>query len=214
MTRKIEQILDDFIIKHSALEICRTDIIKAFNMIKESHKKNGLIMTCGNGGSATDAEHIVTELMKDFKCKRSIDFNESKDLELLYPLECRYFQRNLRKSIRAFSLTSQSALLLSITNDIDSNIIFAQQVFSYGREGDILIAISTSGNSENVINACKIAKYKKMGVIGLTGELENNMSKSCDVVIRVPAKEVDEIQDYHRPIYHILCFMLEMDIFN
>jgi D-sedoheptulose 7-phosphate isomerase len=171
-------------------------------------------MTCGNGGSASDAEHIVGELMKSFKLKRPVTDAQREALVAAFPVDGTYLAGHLQRGIRAISLVSQSSLSSAFINDVAPDMVFAQQVFGYGSAGDVLLAISTSGNSKNVVNACKVAHTFGIGTIGMTGEHGGKLMEICDVTIRVPACETFRVQEYHLPVYHTLCAMLEMDMFS
>ena len=170
-------------------------------------------MVCGNGGSAADAEHIVGELMKGFKLKRPLSAEQRLLLKSAFPDDGDFFADNLQQAIPAISLVSQTSVSTAFANDINPEMVFAQLVMGYGKPDDTIIGLSTSGNSQNVVNACKVAKASGIKTIGFTGESESLLSKVCDVTIRVPAKEVYRIQELHVPVYHTLCAMLETEMF-
>ena len=149
--------------------------------------------------------------MKGFKKKRQITIEQRNRIISIYPQEGALLADRLQRALPAISLVDQSALSSAICNDISPEMIYAQQVFGYGKEGDVLIALSTSGNSLNVINACKIAKAFGIKTIALTGEDGGNLGKICDIVIRAPATDVYRVQEYHLPIYHTICSMLEIE---
>jgi D-sedoheptulose 7-phosphate isomerase len=192
------------------LTTCKDDIAKAFEHLLACSRRKGLIMTCGNGGSAADAGHIVGELMKGFKQKRPLTPGEYETLKEAFPNEGDYLAANLQRAIPALSLSDQAALTSAFINDVAPEMVFAQQVFGYGKAGDVLIALSTSGNSRNVVNACRVANAFHIKTIGMTGESGGEMKSICDVTIRVPSHETYRIQEYHLPIYHALCSMLEI----
>lgn len=196
------------------LAICKNAVLTAFNLMLGCYTKGGTIMVCGNGGSAADAEHMAGELMKGFKNKRPLS-NRQRDMLLsANPEEGIYLAENLQQAIPAISLASQSALFTAFINDVCPDMVFAQQVFGYGKAGDVLFAISTSGNSANVVHACKVARSFGIKTIGLTGELGGKLREACDVTICVPARETFRIQEYHLPVYHTLCAMVEQDAFG
>jgi len=170
-------------------------------------------MICGNGGSAADAEHITGELMKSFKLKRPVSEEIRCSLEALFPDNGAYIADHLQVGIRALSLTGQSSFSSAFANDVAPDMVFAQQVFNYGCGSDVLWAISTSGNSKNVVNACIVAHVSGLYTIGMTGEHGGKLSEICDVTIRVPACETFRVQEYHLPVYHTLCAMLEAELF-
>lgn len=194
------------------LSVCESDILEAFRLMRECYLANGLIMTCGNGGSASDSGHIVGELMKSFKRKRPLTEEQRTRLETSFPGEGLALSKKLQRAIPAVSLVDQVALSSAFVNDVAPEMVYAQQVLGYGKPGDVLIGISTSGNSSNVVNACKIAKAFQIKSIAFTGQEGGILSGLCEVVIRAPAREVYRIQEYHLPIYHTLCAMLEVEV--
>ena len=205
---------DILLSNYPQLSGCVDDISAAFELLKNVCMRGGLIMTCGNGGSAADAGHIVGELMKSFKLKRPLTAEQKETLVTAFPDDGAYFAGHLQRGIRAISLSGQSTLMSAYINDVDPDMVFAQQVFGYGAVGDALIAISTSGNSKNVVYACKVAHAFGIGTIGMTGEDGGKLLEICDVTIRVPACETFRVQEYHLPVYHALCAMLEIEMFG
>ena len=187
------------------LDPLKEKIMYMFKTIARSYHNGGKLLVCGNGGSAADADHIVGELMKGFYKNRELN-KELKD-------RFNALGSKLQGALPAISLTQHTALSTAFANDEDPSVVFAQQVYGYGSRGDILIGISTSGNSANVINAIKVAKIKGMITIGLTGEKPSEMTRHCDICIDVPAHVTAEIQELHLPIYHTLCAMLEEEFF-
>ena len=201
--------LDILFSNYPQLRDCRNDIMNAFDIIKECYLSKGLIMTCGNGGSASDAGHIVGELMKGFKSKRPLTTEQRTKLCDSFPGEGDYLASHMQQAIPAIALTDQTSLSTAFSNDVAPDMVFAQQVFGYGKPDDVLFGLSTSGNSKNVVNACKVAKAFGMKTIAMTGEYGGELLGICDVTIRVPAHETYRIQEYHLPIYHSICAMLE-----
>lgn len=171
-------------------------------------------MVCGNGGSSADSEHIVGELMKGFILKRQVLQSDLDKLNSLYPDDGSFLAANLQRALPALSLSSHTALTSAFVNDICPNMVFAQQVFGLGRTGDALLGISTSGNSANVLNAMKVAKLMCIKTIGLTGGDGGILASLSDVAIIAPAVETYRVQEYHLPIYHALCAMLENEFFG
>ena len=199
---------------YPALSDCVSDIRAAYELLKNACRNGGLIMTCGNGGSSADAGHIVGELMKSFKLNRPLTTEQREALLLACPDDAAYFADHLQRGIRAISLAGQSSFSSAFINDVAPDMVFAQQVFVYGSPGDALWAISTSGNSINVVNACKIARAIGVKTIGMTGENGGKLLEICDVTIRVPACDTFRVQEYHLPVYHALCAMLEGEMFS
>lgn len=209
-----ENILNDLIKRRPELKVCLQSINDAYLLLLKSIESGGTIYTCGNGGSAADSEHIVGELLKGFMRGRKLSSDEVAAIEKLYPGEGERISKSLQNSIRAVALTSHISLMTAFMNDVDPAFVFAQQLRGLGRNGDVLIAISTSGNSENIVNACKIAKVQKIRTIGLTGESGGKLNSLCDIVIKVPEKVVPLVQELHLPVYHALCAMLEVKLYK
>lgn len=205
--------IDELIFRYPLLASVRKNIEATYILLENCYKNKNKILIAGNGGSAADAEHIVGELMKGFKKKRNLSdefVNQLKDIE--YD-RGKNLAQNLEMPLRAMALVTHEALSTAFSNDVDGKYVFAQQLFGYGDEGDIFLGISTSGNSENIINAAIVAKAKKMVVIGMTGECGGELKKFSDVIINVPENETYRIQELHLPIYHCLCLMLERRFF-
>lgn len=213
MKDRVQKEWDILWTNYPQLADCKEDIRKTFALMSDCCRQGGLIMTCGNGGSASDAEHIVGELMKGFKLKRPATKEQRESLMSAFPDEGAYLADHLQRAIRAVSLVSQTALSSAFANDVAADMVFAQQVFGYGKPGDLLIGISTSGNSRNIVNACKTAKAFGIGTIGITGESGGMLREICDVTIRVPACDTHRVQEYHLPIYHALCAAVEAEMF-
>ena len=165
------------------------------------------MLTCGNGGSAADAEHIVGELLKKFKRHRDVDpvVAERLPADLVAKLE---------GALPAISLVSMSGILTAFANDVSWETAFAQQVLGLGRPGDVLIALSTSGNSANCVNAALVARAKGMKVISLTGRAGSRLSALSDAAVRVPETETYRVQELHLPVYHALCAAVEEALFS
>lgn len=190
--------------RYPQLKECEKDIENALGIMIDTYKKGGKILVCGNGGSASDSEHIVGELMKGFVKKRKV-------CDERIPSEMR---ENLQGSLPAISLPSQSAILSAFINDVDPDMMYAQLVYGYANENDLLIGISTSGNSKNVVNAVKVAKAVGIKTISLTGMRDSKMSELSDVTVKVPEVETYKIQELHLPVYHYLCAKTEEYFFS
>jgi D-sedoheptulose 7-phosphate isomerase len=201
------------ITKYPELGQCRDDIEQAFFRLKETYQNGGKTLICGNGGSSSDGEHIVGELMKGFMSPRLLGAEERGRFTSLYPEDGEYIADRLQGALPAISLSSHTAFLTAYANDVSADMIFAQQVYGYGRRGDTLIGISTSGNSRNVVLAVKTAKAMGLSAIGLTGKSGGMLKSLCDVTICVPWERTPDIQERHLPIYHALCIMLEEEFF-
>jgi D-sedoheptulose 7-phosphate isomerase len=204
--------LDTFAQRHPALTATHAPLVQAAAVICRCHASGGMLLVCGNGGSAADSEHIVGELVKTFILHRAIP---PIDTERLREQGCDdSLAAALQQGVRAIALTTNSALLTAICNDTDACMIFAQQVYVYGRPGDVLLALSTSGNSQNVVNAVKVGRAFGLHCIGLTGGNPSAMDDLCHTLIKVPATETLAVQEYHLPIYHVLCQMIEEQLFG
>lgn len=215
------KILESKIMKHIELLIDRypvlkgieAELIETYLIMKCCYDKEGKILIAGNGGSAADSEHIVGELMKSFKASRRPDSDFVKKMIAVDNEIGRILANNLQGALPAIALSGHEALSTACVNDCELPLGFAQQVNGYGKSGDVFWAISTSGNSKNVLYATVVAKAKGMKIIALTGEKESELSKMADVCIKVPEKETYMIQELHLPIYHCLCIMLEETYF-
>lgn len=209
MGSKIEVHLNHLIDRYPKLIVCREDIMKAYDLLEEAYSSGRKLLVCGNGGSASDSEHIVGELMKEFKLKRKVYSDHAAVLKEIDPELGQTLAEHLQGALPAISLTGHSSLQTAYMNDAVPELVFAQQVNGYGKPGDVFLGISTSGNSKNVLYAAVNAKAKGLKVIGLTGAKENKLMKYADVCIRVPETETYKIQELHLPVYHCLCLMLE-----
>lgn len=200
--------------RYPDLRPCLGDVARAFEVLERSFRQGGKLLVCGNGGSAADSEHIVGELMKGFKLRRPVPEDFRRQLGETFGAEGAYLAEHLQGALPAISLVSQSALLTAFANDVAADLGFAQQVYGYGRAGDVLLGISTSGNAPSVLHALRVARGLGLSTLGLSGRSGGKMKALCDVAICVPASETLEIQERHLPIYHTLCLMLEEAFFG
>jgi D-sedoheptulose 7-phosphate isomerase len=189
------------------------DINSAFEIISQSYAGGGKLLIAGNGGSAADAEHIAGELMKTFSKKRNLPESFISEIKKIDYEIAEYLIPRMQPGLPAIALSGHASLNTACINDIDGNITFAQQVYGYGNEGDVLLAISTSGNSKNVLYAAAVARVKKLKIIALTGKSGGKLKQYSDVCICVPETETWKIQEFHLPVYHVLCMMLEEHFF-
>lgn len=209
--------IDELIERYPALEICRSNLFEAVETICEGFRGGGKLITCGNGGSAADALHIVGELMKGFLLPRRIEASNPEFVaraQELFPADVEYFKANLQGALPAVSLVGETALMTAFANDRAPNLSFAQQLFGLGRRGDVLLAISTSGNSDNVLFAVEVAKVMGIRVVAMTGRRGGRLRHQSDVSICVPADSAHTIQELHLPIYHMLCIAAENEFFG
>jgi len=214
MKKIVKNELEELIRRYPQLDACKKDIEKAYLLLQKTYDKNGKLLIAGNGGSAADSEHIAGELMKRFKITRPINKELADKLMKIDPDRGERLVKNLEMPLCAVPLTSHIAITTAYMNDADATGVFAQQMLGFGNEGDVFLAISTSGNSENIISACVVAKAMGIKIIGLTGEKESKLSNYSDICIKVPETETYKIQELHLPVYHALCLMLESNYFG
>ncbi|RGY98919.1 SIS domain-containing protein [Clostridium sp. AM58-1XD] len=207
------EFLDELIERYPVLEPVKEDIWNVYKLMEECYAGGGKVLIAGNGGSSADAEHIVGELMKGFKKTRSVTEDFAERLRKADGERAEELIQKLQGGLPAISLSSHPALCTAYLNDVDGNLITAQQVYGYGKEGDVLLGISTSGNAKNVMYAVAVAKAKGMKVAALTGNNGGKLGKAADVAVIVPEPETYRIQEFHLPIYHALCLMLEERFF-
>jgi len=189
------------------LESCAESVRLAQNALLACFRNDNKLLLCGNGGSCADCDHIAGELVKSFYRDRPLDTELA---EKLGP----ELAANLHGSLPAIPLASFTAFHTAFANDDHPEYAFAQQVLGLGKPGDVLLAISTSGNSKNILHAAKTAHVIGMGVIGLTGKSGGELAERCDVAVCAPETDVARIQEFHLPIYHALCEMIEEAMFG
>ncbi len=204
--------LNGLITAYPDLQPCAESIEEAYGILHKQFEAGNKLLVCGNGGSAADSEHIVGELMKSFVVDRPIPA-QLRDRLALTP-HGPYLSNHLQRALPAISLVSQSALVTAFANDVQPDLAFAQQVYGYGKPGDVLLGLSTSGNSKNVVYALELAKVLGMRTIGMTGSAGGAMAPFCDALIRVPYERTADVQERHLPIYHALCMTLERTFFG
>lgn len=206
--------IDVLIERYPQLSCIADDLYASYKLIEDSYKKGGKLLIAGNGGSAADAEHIVGELMKGFKLPRKVDDTFATRLCEINEELGNVLTQNLQGALPAIALDGHPALSTAYMNDCEPLLCFAQQVNGYGKEGDVFLGISTSGNSKNVLYAAVTARAKGMKIIGLTGAKNSKLEQMSDVCIKVPQTETYMIQELHLPVYHCLCLMLENEFFG
>jgi D-sedoheptulose 7-phosphate isomerase len=189
------------------------ELYAALALLERCVRTRNKILCCGNGGSAADADHITAELMKGFAFRRPVERAFADALQAHFPGAADSLLAALESPIAAIALPGQVALLTAYSNDVDFQFAFAQQVYGLGRPGDVLLALSTSGNSPNILHACQVARVQGLSVIGLTGQSGGLLHVLCDVALRVPATRTHLIQELHLPLYHALCMALEERLF-
>ncbi len=203
----VNDIFEELFARYPALEECRESICGAYLVLKECYDGKGKLLCCGNGGSSADSDHLVGELMKGFLKKRPLSEEEKSGFS------DRSVADGLQKGLPAISLTSQSALMTAFLNDCEPALVYAQQVYAYACENDVLMGFSTSGNSKNVVFALEAAKAAGIKSIAVTGKKESKCSALADICIKLPSEETFKIQEYTLPVYHCLAAMIEETYF-
>lgn len=211
---KLMKHVDLLVERYPALSVIKDSIIDAYLLMEQSYLNGGKLLIAGNGGSASDSEHIAGELMKSFKLERRISDDFRKKLIEIDSTRGEQLAKNLQQPLTAIPLVAHEALSTAYINDVDGYGVFAQQMLGFGKTGDVFLAISTSGNSKNVMNATVVARALGVKIIGLTGEKGGELSKVADVTVKAPSAETYMIQEYHLPIYHCWCLMLEDKFFG
>lgn len=206
--------MNELISRYPCLESCKDDILAATDAIIDCYKKGGKVLLCGNGGSCADCDHIVGELMKGFLKLRPLSEEKKAEMKKNCALIDDETLNKLQDALPAVSLPSITALNSAFCNDVDPELIYAQPLMSLARENDILIGISTSGNSKNVFGAVKVAKALGIKVIGLTGQGGGKLKECADIAVCVPETETFKIQELHLPVYHYICAATEEYFFK
>lgn len=209
-----EELFEELFIRYPALESCRDDIKRAFEACVLAYERGGKLLVAGNGGSAADSEHIVGELMKSFLVRRPADAKLCAALKEKYGEEGEKMAASLEGALCAIPLTSMPALSTAFLNDVDPLMTFAQMLSGYGKDGDVFIGITTSGNSKNILNAFMVANAMGIKTVALTGGSGGKCRTLADITVCVPSSETFKVQEYHLPVYHALCAMLEAHFFE
>lgn len=214
LDNKLMKHIDLLITRYPKLVCIKQEIIDSYLIMEECYENNGKLLIAGNGGSAADSEHIAGELMKRFKTPRPVSDEFAEKLKAVDAERGATLAKNLECGLMAIPLVAHEALSTAYINDVDGLGVFAQQLFGFGRPGDVFIGISTSGNSKNVMNATVVARALGIKVIGLTGANGGELANIADVAVKAPETETYMIQELHLPIYHCWCLMLEDKFFN
>lgn len=214
LDKKLEKHIDLLMQRYPILEECRNSIVAGYLIMEECYEHDGKLLIAGNGGSAADSEHIAGELMKRFKTPRPITDEMAVKLKKVDPIRGEELARNLECGLMAIPLVAHEAITTACINDVDGLGVFAQQLFGFGRSGDVFLCISTSGNSKNVLSATVVARALDIKVIGLTGSHGGELASVADVAVKVPETETYMIQELHLPVYHCWCLMLEDHFFG
>lgn len=200
--------------RYPVLEPVKEAIFQAYCILEKCYEGGGKLLIGGNGGSSADSEHIVGELMKGFCKKRQVPEDFAGKLMEADKERGKYLAEKLQQGLPAIALTGHTALSTAYLNDVDGLLTIAQQLYGYGKKGDVFLGISTSGNSENILYAAAAARAMEIPVIALTGKDGGRLAEAADVAIIVPEQETYRIQELHLPVYHALCLMLEERFFG
>ena len=196
----------ELLVRYPCLEAVIDSIDAAAQMMVDTYKNGGTVLVCGNGGSCADSDHIVGELMKGFLSLRPMSEEQKSRMADILDED---ILAKLQRGIPAISLSAQSAVISAYANDVDPELVYAQLVFGYGKKHDMLIGLSTSGNSKNVVAAAKVARAMGIKTLALTGARDSRLSELCDVTVKAPEIETFKVQELHLPIYHYLCAYVE-----
>ena len=210
----MNEYLELLIQRYPTLTACREDIRAACEALIACYEAGGKLLLCGNGGSCADSDHIAGELLKGFLKKRPLSVEEREAMREKCPEIDEAMLTQLQKGLPAIPLTNMAALFTAFCNDVDPELVYAQQVLALGKPGDILIGISTSGNAKNVATAARLAKATGLTVIALTGGTGGTLKTLSDIAIVVPATETYQVQELHLPTYHCLCATVEEHFFK
>ena len=214
LEKKLQKHIDLLMKRYPVLEACKEEIIGGYELMEECYKNGGKLLIAGNGGSAADSEHIAGELMKRFKIPRSIPEDLKKKLIEIDSVRGENLSKNLERPLMAIPLVAHEALTTAYINDVDGLGVSAQQLYGFGRAGDLFLGITTSGNSQNVMSATVVARALGIKVLGLTGENGGELSQVANVCVKVPETETYMVQELHLPVYHCWCLMLEDKFFG
>lgn len=214
LDKRIERHMELLLVRYPILNSIKETIQEAYLIMEDCYKHGGKLLVAGNGGSAADSEHMAGELMKRFKTPRPISEEFAEKLRSIDSERGAVLAKQLECSLTAIPLVAHEALTTALINDVDGLSVFAQQLFGFGKQGDVFLGISTSGNSKNVLDATVVARACGIKVIGLTGADGGGLVKAADVAVQVPETETYMIQELHLPIYHCWCLMLEDKFFG
>ena len=214
MKESVKQTFEQLFEQYPALETCRADIRAAFELLAGSFRDGGKLMLCGNGGSCADCEHITGELMKGFLSRRPITPEKKAEMLRLNPTLSEEVLSKLQLAVPAIPLPSLTGLNSAFCNDVDPQLVYAQELMGLGKTGDMLLCISTSGNSANCVAAAEVGKALGLTVIALTGSKGGLLKEKADICICVPETETFKVQELHLPVYHYLCAKAEKVLFD
>ena len=211
---KVQEYADTLFKRYPELLPCSDSILQAYSIMENSFFKSGTLFICGNGGSAADAEHITGELSKGFLMKRELPEDLKRKMNETLGENIDAVTSRLQMGLKAMVLNAHQSLSTAFANDVDPLLCWAQQLFVMGSPDDVVLGISTSGNAENILNVFKVAGGLGMKRILLTGVGNGKCVSYADCVIHAPSTATYRIQEFHLPIYHTLCMMLEERFFG
>ena len=205
--------LDELVSRYPALEQVKDSVKEVYQILRDCFASGHKLLVAGNGGSGADSEHIVGELMKGFVKHRNLEAELQDKLRAEDEENGARLAKCLQRGLPAIALNGHPGLSTAFANDVDADMVYAQQVCGYGEEGDVFLGISTSGNAKNIDYAVTVAKAKGMKVIGLTGKDGGKLARRAHAAVVAPEQETFKIQELHLPVYHVLCLMLEEHFF-
>ena len=214
MKETVRTMLADFFARHEELRALRPAVEEAAALWIDTFRTGHKLLLCGNGGSCADCGHIAGELMKGFLLRRPMDGAFRERMEALWGAEGSSVAGKLQQGLPAIDLTAHGAVISAFANDVDAELVYAQQVAGYGQAGDLLLAISTSGNAANVNAAVMTARALGLHTMGLTGRSGGKLRETCELTLIAPEQETYRIQETHLALYHLLCAVTEAELFS
>ena len=209
-----KKFLEELIRRYPQLGNISEKINETAERLIRCYQNGNKLLICGNGGSCSDSDHIAGELLKGFEQKRPLDDSMRNNLITASGKRGQYLAEKLQAGLPAISLSAHAGLITAVANDTDATLIYAQQVMAFGKPGDVLLGISTSGNAQNVLDAAVTARAKGMTVVGMTGETGGKLKGCCDILINVPERRTAFVQELHLPVYHTICLIIENHFFG
>ena len=209
-----QQFLGDFFSRHADLAPLQAGVLQTIELLASVYRSGGKLLLCGNGGSAADCDHIAGELLKGFLLRRPVSAGFAGAMQASFGPQGAAVAAKLQQGLPAISLVAHGAALSAFANDVDPTLVYAQQVLAYGKPGDVLLGISTSGNAENVAAAVMCAKAQGLTTIGLTGRSGGRLAKLADFALVSPQTETYRIQEDHLALYHLICGAVEYELFD
>lgn len=209
-----QNFVDAFFERHPDLVPLQDQILHACNMLITAFQNGNKLLLCGNGGSCADCDHIAGEFLKGFLLKRPVNDDLKNTMAEKYGEMGAEIAGKLQQGLPTISLNTHSAAISAFENDVDPELIYAQQALAYGKPGDILIGISTSGGAKNVAAAVMTANSLGLHTIGLTGKDGGQLARLAELPLIMPKCETYRIQEDHLAVYHLLCAVVEYEIFD